>query len=1050
MISKLAPLSKVSPFLLSLWLTILTFAAFCIVFLSYVHSEKQIDYANKIRYQSYQIADELRQSSDDLTRMVRTYVVTSDPVYKKHFQEIIDIRNGVKPRPVDYGNIYWDLVLADDHRPRPSAEAIPLLQRMKALGFTDQELAKLAEAKNKSDILTRTEFAAMALVEQSLTDADRMKAIRMLNDATYHQAKAAIMQPISEFYVMMDKRTLSMVQSAENLALQMRVLLIALGLLLVFMLWRVFLALKKTLGSGLETLHTRMIKLGMGDFATPIPVPEGAEDSITGWLSETQQNLFKLDADRQEAEAAHQRLTQLYIALSQCNQAIVRCENAEELMPQICRDAVEHGGMKMAWIGMLDKQTNELRPFAYYGEGTDYLVDLRISIDPNSASGKGPSGRAFRGNRPIWCQDFMNDPTTTAWLERAKKYGWQSSASLPLYCHGEIVGTFNLYSSKLQAFDKQAQDLLTEMAVDISHALGRFHLESQHLQLEKELKESEERSRLVLENSIDAVINIDHLGNVTEWNAAAERIFGYSRPEVLGRELGQFIIPERHRQAHTAAMHRLFKAPDANPTGKRVEIEGVRSDGTEIPVELSVTTVRRDDSIFFSAFVRDISERKRAEERIQYLALFDALTGLPNRVQLEERINYAISLAKRNDSHMALLFLDLDHFKNINDTLGHSVGDKLLIEIAERLKRVLREQDTVARLGGDEFILLLPESNAEGVRRVAEKLLDSITQPFIDEKNNELTVSSSIGIAFYPDDGLDFETLLKNADTAMYRAKRDGRNGYCFFTPQMQARSVRNLEIENTLRQAIARQQFELYYQPQISVKDGRLIGAEALIRWSTPELGQVSPGEFIPIAEESGLILSIGEWVLRTALGQLKTWIDRGMHPIIIAVNLSAVQFRHAGLIELVSDVLDDLQLPPEYLELELTESVAMHDPLSAINIMNKLHDRGIRMSIDDFGTGYSSLSYLKKFKVYKLKIDQSFVRDISTDPEDKAIVNAVINMAHSLGLKTIAEGVETESQLEFVSGQGCDEVQGYFFSKPLTAKKFEEFATRERHLLT
>jgi EAL domain-containing protein (putative c-di-GMP-specific phosphodiesterase class I) len=264
----------------------------------------------------------------------------------------------------------------------------------------------------------------------------------------------------------------------------------------------------------------------------------------------------------------------------------------------------------------------------------------------------------------------------------------------------------------------------------------------------------------------------------------------------------------------------------------------------------------------------------------------------------------------------------------------------------------------------------------------------------------------------------------------------------------MQARSVRNLEVENALRQAIVRNQLALYYQPQISVTDGRLIGAEALIRWQTPELGPISPAEFIPIAEESGLILAIGEWVLRTALTQLKSWIDQGMHPIIVAVNLSAVQFRHAGLPQQVSTILDELQLPPEYLELELTESAAMHDPVAAIDIMNNLHDRGIRMSIDDFGTGYSSLSYLKKFKVYKLKIDQSFVRDISTDPEDKAIVNAVINMAHSLGLKTIAEGVETESQLEFLNAQRCDEVQGYYFSKPLPAAQFEEFTRRDRSL--
>jgi EAL domain-containing protein (putative c-di-GMP-specific phosphodiesterase class I) len=297
----------------------------------------------------------------------------------------------------------------------------------------------------------------------------------------------------------------------------------------------------------------------------------------------------------------------------------------------------------------------------------------------------------------------------------------------------------------------------------------------------------------------------------------------------------------------------------------------------------------------------------------------------------------------------------------------------------------------------------------------------------------------------YPGDGNDFETLSKCADTAMYRAKTDGRNNYRFFTTGMQARSARSLQLENALRRAQERGELSLHYQPQVLLQDGRIIGAEALLRWQHPELGMLSPAEFIPIAESSGQILQIGEWVLRTAVQQLKAWIDGGMAPMVIAVNLSAVQFRHASLPELVTRILDEAKLPPQYLELELTEGVTMDDPLAAIAVMDDLHERGIRMSIDDFGTGYSSLSYLKQFKVYKLKIDQSFVRDISEDPEDKAIVSAIINMASSLGMQTIAEGVETSSQLAFLRLQGCNEVQGYYFSKPLPAEQFEVFV-RER----
>jgi diguanylate cyclase (GGDEF)-like protein len=397
-------------------------------------------------------------------------------------------------------------------------------------------------------------------------------------------------------------------------------------------------------------------------------------------------------------------------------------------------------------------------------------------------------------------------------------------------------------------------------------------------------------------------------------------------------------------------------------------------------------------------------------------------------------------MAQRSQGQLAVLFLDLDHFKNVNDTLGHRIGDALLIEVAKRLKSAMREGDTASRLGGDEFILVLPGTDVNGAVHVAEKLLETVAQHCQIEQH-ELVITPSIGIAMYPDDGEDFDTLSKCADVAMYRAKRDGRNNYRFFTQEMQTHSTRTLQLENALRHALKRDQLYLHYQPQMSLQDGRIIGAEALLRWQHPEFGMVSPAEFIPIAESSGQILQIGEWVLRTAAHQMKSWMDSGLEPMIIGVNLSAVQFRHPNLPELVTQILDSVKLPPQYLELELTEGVAMDDPLGAIAVMDSLHERGIRMSIDDFGTGYSSLSYLKRFRVYKLKIDQSFVRDITDDPEDKAIVSAIISLASSLGLQTIAEGVETEGQLAFLREQGCNEVQGYYFSKPLPAEKFEAF---------
>ncbi|MFA9217448.1 MAG: putative bifunctional diguanylate cyclase/phosphodiesterase [Sphingomonadaceae bacterium] len=442
---------------------------------------------------------------------------------------------------------------------------------------------------------------------------------------------------------------------------------------------------------------------------------------------------------------------------------------------------------------------------------------------------------------------------------------------------------------------------------------------------------------------------------------------------------------------------------------------------------------------------RDVTERKQAEERIEHLAHFDVLTGLPNRVQLEELARQAIQRAASGHHQLAVMFLDLDRFKDINDSLGHSVGDALLVTLARRLRLTLRADDVVARLGGDEFIFLLQGDDVAALPRVAQKILDIVSEPFAIEEH-ELSVSASVGVAVYPRDGGDLETLVRCADAAMYRAKQNGRDGYCFFTSDLEAEALRRLQVVNALRHALENQQLRVVYQPQFDARSGRIVGAEALLRWQHPTLGAVSPAEFIPAAEDSGLIQPIGEWVLRTAVRQMKAWLDQGMEPFVMAVNLSTMQFRHPDLPHLVSSILAQEQLAPEYLELELTEGTAMHDPQAAIAVMDQLHARGIRMAIDDFGIAYSSLSYLKKFKIYKLKIDQSFVRDICSDPEDRAIVAAIINLSRSLGLRTIAEGVEHPAQLEYLREQGCDEVQGYYYSRPVSAAQFEDFVQQRQ----
>ena len=503
--------------------------------------------------------------------------------------------------------------------------------------------------------------------------------------------------------------------------------------------------------------------------------------------------------------------------------------------------------------------------------------------------------------------------------------------------------------------------------------------------------------------------------------------------QLLGRSVVE-IMPQDAARAVLDAIHEANQKSWASGAQIRLFQQG----GAERWFALSVARKAAQPGVGprFVVLSRDITQNKLDEAQVRQLAHFDALTGLPNRVLLADRCHTAVIMAQRHTQSLALLFLDLDHFKKINDSLGHRVGDALLQAMARRLIAMVREQDTVSRLSGDEFIVVLPDTDALGAAHLAEKLLHAAAEPF-EIESHELTVTPSIGIAMFPGDGTDFDSLSRCADAAMYYAKQHGRNHFRFFTAEMQASSERTLLLENALRRALERDQLTLHYQPQISVATGAIIGAEALLRWKHPELGQVSPAEFIPVAESSGMILPIGEWVLRTATRQLQEWMQAG-HGLTMAVNLSMVQFRQADLVQRIGAILDEAGLPGRCLELELTEGVAMTDPDGAIAIMDKLHQRGILLSIDDFGTGYSSLSYLKKFKVYKVKIDQTFVRDITTDPDDRAIVSAIISMAGSLGMHTIAEGVETTGQLAFLQAQGCEEVQGYLYSRPVPAAQF------------
>jgi diguanylate cyclase (GGDEF)-like protein/PAS domain S-box-containing protein len=550
-------------------------------------------------------------------------------------------------------------------------------------------------------------------------------------------------------------------------------------------------------------------------------------------------------------------------------------------------------------------------------------------------------------------------------------------------------------------------------------------------------------SSQVFEQGNEGVIITDAHGNIVKVNAAFTAISGFSAEDVLGQNPRIFSSGRQDADFYRQMWNEIRR------NGRWAsEVWNRRKDGSIYPEWLSISRALDDAGqvTHYIASFSDITQRKANEDRIRQMAHYDALTGLPNRVLLHDRATQAIQSSHRSGQTMALVFIDLDHFKHVNDSLGHPVGDRLLKLLASRLKSALREQDTLSRVGGDEFVVVLPETDANGAAHVANKVLQLALEP-LQVDQHELTVTWSMGIAIYPFDGADFDALSKCADTAMYRAKRDGRNAYCFYTTEMQAASARVLMLENALRRALDRGELQLHYQPQCSLHSGQIIGAEALLRWQHPELGWVSPAEFIPIAESCGLIHPIGEWVLRTALQQLRAWLDRGMQPLTMAVNLSAVQFRRPNLPDMVVQILAQSGVDAHCLELELTESVASHDPLAAVAVMNRLRQSGVQIAIDDFGTGYSSLSYLKRFQVSRLKIDQSFVQNLVDSAEDQAIVTAIIHIAASLGLRTVAEGVETPAQLKWLRQSGCDEVQGYLISRPLPADRFEAFAHDRQH---
>jgi diguanylate cyclase (GGDEF)-like protein/PAS domain S-box-containing protein len=541
---------------------------------------------------------------------------------------------------------------------------------------------------------------------------------------------------------------------------------------------------------------------------------------------------------------------------------------------------------------------------------------------------------------------------------------------------------------------------------------------------EAALRESELRYRLLFEQNAAGVCVTEIEGTIVDCNLTFAMMLGYARSSLMGRNAGELYATSSDREDIVSMLQ-------DSTTLNSVEVELKKRDEHSIWALMNLTLA--GDRIHTT--VVDISDRKRAEEQIEFHAYHDILTNLPNRKLFTDRLTHSLSRARRSHKSLAVMFVDLDHFKSINDTLGHEAGDELLLEMARRLRANVRDDDTVARIGGDEFTIILAElRQPEDAVTVAEKLIKAVEQP-LSIAGTSVEVSASIGIALFPDDGADAESLLRNADSAMYRAKESGRNTYHLCTDDMKRRAVERLSLETRLRRAITDGQLVLHYQPQISLTSGAAIGVEALVRWNDPERGLVHPSAFIPLAEESRLILPLGEWVLHSACVQMRAWRDEGLDLPLMAVNLSLRQFQQNDIVQTVRRVLADTGLDASALELEITETAAMQNAETTVDVLQALRELGVSIAIDDFGTGYSSLNYLKRFPITAVKIDRAFIRDLATSEGDAAIVSAVVGIARALKLRVIAEGVETEEQLSFLRRRNCDAAQGYLFSRPVSA---------------
>jgi diguanylate cyclase (GGDEF)-like protein/PAS domain S-box-containing protein len=903
-----------------------------------------------------------------------------------------------------------------------------------------------------------------------------------------------------------------------------------------------------------ETLHRRADR-------SVFPV------EVSCWLIDTGgrhlvQSILRDVSERKEAERQIVRLKDVYAALSQTNQMIVRISDREELFKSICDIAVQFGHFQMAWVGLIDTHTSAIVPQAKSGRDMAYLDGMQISCDPASRFSTGPTGQAVLTAQHVISNNLQESLRGKPWQERLAEFDLNASAAFPLFLKGKSIGALTLYSGDVGYFTQDLIALLDEMALDISYALDRMEEEKERQRLEQELVTTSARIQGIVEGSLDAIAAIDAHSRFTLCNRQHSELFSaafaidwlpgmkaeewtrhssdkvrvlaenwtraldgeqfvhkwscvrdgeeqfyesyfaplldHTKNPIGAFHVGRNVTNDRRMEFElrklTAAVEQspvtvvitdldgnieyvnpaftatsgyaaeevMGKNPRILKSGYTTEKEyeamwksisagepwfglfrNMRKDGSLFWEEAVIAPVRSAAGVItqFIAVKQDITTRMEAEERATFLTFHDPLTKLPNRMLGKTRMDRAMANADQLGLKSALLFVDVDHFKRINDSLGYLVGDRLLQALAERIQSCLRETDTLSRLGGDEFLIVLSAvEDEEAIDRIATAILEQAAASFSID-GFELSITLSVGVAVYPDDGREFDLLHKQADMAMYFAKKSGRNTYRFYSPRMETDANEYLLILNGLRKALERNEFVLYYQPQICLSSGTVVGAEALIRWNHPELGFVPPGRFISVAEDSGLIAEIGAWVLQEACRQAVRWQQLGLAQLVVSVNLSAVQFKRGGLPQIVRGALAAANLAPSCLCLELTESILLEDNANVLAIVQQLKSLGVSLSLDDFGTGYASFAYLRSFKLDELKIDQSFIREITKNAGDERIVKSIVELAKGFGLRTIAEGVEDAASLNIIREAGCDRVQGFYFARPMPEGDFAAF---------